>query len=222
MLAERPGSPTLAAGLGTTLAGLRAMAGRFDEARTLYAESVSVYEEFGLRFRRAVRTIVGAEIETLAGDLDAAERELRTGYSMLEEMGERGVRSTVAGFLADVLSLKGNDGDAHTFVEIARETAAETDVVPQVLWRRALARTLARRGDAEGAEELVRCALVLGEETDFLGLRAGTLIAVGTVLREAGRSEEAAASVDQARELYVRKGNIAAIQVAGAEQESAA
>ena len=33
---------------------------------------------------------------------------------------------------------------------IARETAAESDVVPQVLWRRALARTSARRGDARG------------------------------------------------------------------------
>ncbi len=133
------------------------MEGRFAEARTLYAESVAVYEEFGLRFRRAVRAIVGAQIESLAGDLAAAERELRTGHSMLEEMGERGARSTLAGCLADVLSLQGNDVEAEHFVEIARETAAETDVMPQVLWRRALARD-DRRGAAisQAAEELAR------------------------------------------------------------------
>ena len=63
------GTPTFEAGLATTLAGLHAMEGRFPEARELYADSVAVYDEFGLRFRRAVRTIVGAQIETLAGDL---------------------------------------------------------------------------------------------------------------------------------------------------------
>ena len=90
LLADAPGAPTFEAGLGTWLAGLRAMEGHFTEARALYADSVAVYQEFGLRFRRAVRSIVGAQIESLAGDLAAAERELRTGYSMLEEMGESG------------------------------------------------------------------------------------------------------------------------------------
>ena len=115
LLTETPGSPTFEAGLATTLAGLRAMEGRFEEARKLYADSVAVYQEFGLRFRRAVRSIVGAQIETLAGDLVAAERELRTGYAMLEEMGERGVRSTLAGFLAEVLSMRGDDDEAEGF-----------------------------------------------------------------------------------------------------------
>ena len=87
LLEEHPAAPTFEAGLGTTLAGLHAMEGSFVEARRLYADSIAVYEEFGLRFRRAVRSIVGAQIEALAGDLDAAERELRTGYAMLEEMG---------------------------------------------------------------------------------------------------------------------------------------
>ena len=139
-------APTFEAGLATTLAGLRAMEGRFDEARELYADSVAVYEEFGLRFRRAVRSIVGAQIETLAGDLEAAERELRTGYAMLEEMGERGVRSTLAGFLAECSRPQGQRRRGGAIRAIARETAAETDVVPQVLWRRALARTTSRRG----------------------------------------------------------------------------
>ena len=221
LLAETPRAPTFEAGLATTLAGLRAMEGRVEEARSLYAESIAVYQEFGLRFRRAVRAIVGAQIETLAGDLAAAERELRTGYSMLEEMGERGARSTVAGCLADVLSLRGDDDEAEHFAGIAKKTAAETDVMPQVLWRRALARVAARRGDATAAEALARSAVGLAEATDSLDLHAGTLVALADVLTEAGRDADAAAAVADAHALYVRKGNVAALQAAPAGESAA-
>jgi class 3 adenylate cyclase/tetratricopeptide (TPR) repeat protein len=215
LLAESSGAPTFEAGIATTLAGLRAMEGRFAEARDLYARSIAVYEEFGLRFRRAARAIVGAQIETFAGDLAAAEDELRTGYAMLEEMGESGVRSTLASLLADVLSLRANDAEAERFVDLTRGTAAESDVMPQVLWRRALARTTARRGDATGAEGLGRAAVTLASATDSLDLRAGTLAAFAEVLAEAGRDEEAAASAEEARALYELKGNVAANQIAG-------
>ena len=220
LLAETPASPTFEAGLATTLAGLRAMEGRFAEARELYADSVAVYEEFGLRFRRAVRAIVGAQIESLAGDLDAAASELRTGYALLEEMGERGARSTLAGCLADVLSSQAHDDEAERFVEVTRETAAETDVMPQVYWRRALARTTLRRGDATGAEELAREAVALAGGTDSLDLRAGTLVALGEVLRELGKGAEASISLKEARALYALKGNLAAAQVTEPAPES--
>jgi ATP/maltotriose-dependent transcriptional regulator MalT len=191
------------------------MEGRFDEARELYTSSIAVYEEFGLRFRRAARALVGAQIEVFAGDLAAAEEELRTGYSMLEEMGESGVRSTLASLLADVIALRGNDAEADRFVEITRSTAAESDVMPQVLWRRALARATVHRGDVLEAERLARDAVALADATDSLDLRAGTLAALAEVLGEAGRNDEAAASLGAARALYERKGNLAAIQVAG-------
>jgi class 3 adenylate cyclase/tetratricopeptide (TPR) repeat protein len=215
LLAEAPGAPTFEAGIATTLAGLRAMEGRFVEARELYADSIAVYHEFGLRFRRAARAIVGAQIEVFAGDLAAAEEELRTGYAMLEEMGESGVRSTLASLLADVMSLRGNDVEAERFVEITRGTAAESDVMPQVLWRRALARTIGRRGDATEAERLARDAVALADTTDSLDLRAGTIAALGEVLLEAGRDEEASASTEEARALYELKGNLAATRVVG-------
>jgi class 3 adenylate cyclase/tetratricopeptide (TPR) repeat protein len=211
LLEETPGSPTFEAGLATTLAGLRAMEGRFEDARKLYGDSIAVYEEFGLRFRRAVRCILGAQIEGLAGDLVAAEHELRVGYAMLEEMGERAVRSTVAGFLADVLALGEHDAEAERFIAITRDTAAESDVVPQVLWRRASARTAARRGEHATAEELCRAAGALADATDFPDLRAGTLVALGDVLGGAGRPEDATAALEAARTLYEQKGNIAAL-----------
>ena len=223
LLAEASGvptSPTFEAGIATTLAGLRAMEGRFAEARELYASSIAVYQEFGLRFRRAARAIVGAQIEVFAGDLPAAEEELRIGYAMLEEMGESGVRSTIAGLLADVLSLEGRDGEAERFVEITRATASDTDVMPQVLWRRARARTSVRRGDGVAAEDLARSAVELAGATDFLDLRAGSLVALGEVLRDTGRAADASASLDEARSLYELKGNLAATRAADAARQT--
>jgi hypothetical protein len=191
------------------------MEGRFGQARELYADSVAVYHEFGLRFRRAVRSMFGAQIEWLAGDLHAAEHELRNGYTMLEEMGERGARSTVAAMLADVLAVRGDDVEAERFVEIVRDTAAETDVMPQVLWRRAVARTAARRGDRDAAESFARASVALAETTDCLDLCAGSLVALAEVAEGA---DEAAARLDQARQLYETKGNIPAVQGIAARQ----
>jgi hypothetical protein len=71
---------------------------------------VALHEEIGLRFRRTVRRLAGAEIERLAGDLAAAEAELRTGYEALEAMGESGVRPVFAAYLAEVLLSRGGAG----------------------------------------------------------------------------------------------------------------
>ena len=119
----------------------------------------------------------------------------------------------LAGLLADVLSAQGQDVEADRFVNITRDTASATDVMPQVLWRRSLARTTARRGDTATAEELARSAVALAGKTDFLDLRASSLISLGEVLRDAGKDTESAASLDEAREVYARKGNLAALRV---------
>ena len=69
------------AGLGalTTLAALNAMKGDFPTAREQWGEAARRYEELGLRFRRASRSLIGAQIELLAGDPQAAADELRFG-----------------------------------------------------------------------------------------------------------------------------------------------
>ena len=213
LLADAPGTPTFEAGIATTLAGLRSMEGRFEQARELYAGSVAVYEEFGLRFRRAVRSIIGAQIEWLAGDLAAAETELRTGYSMLEEMGESGARSAVAAVLADVLSAQGDDAEAERFVRVTRESAAETDVWAQVLWRRALARTTARSGHATEAQ--ASRAAPSSSPRGRMPSTCGQARSSRSERCSATRARSAVASVamEEARTLYGRKGNLAALQL---------
>ena len=202
--------PGIEAALGTTLAALQAMEGRIDEARTLYAESIDVYERLGLHFSRAARSHLGAQIELLAGAPREAARELRDANATLEAMGERGVRSTLAGFLADVLCGLGEDDEADRLAAFTEEAAGSTDVVPQVLWRRVRARLRARAGDHGDARDLAQDAAERAAATDYLDFRGDTMLALAEVLAATSQNEAASAAVAEARDFYERKGNVVA------------
>jgi class 3 adenylate cyclase/tetratricopeptide (TPR) repeat protein len=202
--------PGIEAALGTTLAALQAMEGRIAEARRLYADSIHVYERLGLDFSRAARSHLGAQIELLAGDPERAARELREANATLEAMGERGVRSTLAGFLADVLCGLGEDDEADRLAAFTEEAAGSADVVPQVLWRRVRARMRARAGDHGTALALAEDAAERAAATDYLDFRADTLLALAEVQGSAGESDAASTALAEAKRLYERKGNIVA------------
>ena len=209
-LTEVAGDRSLEAAIGNTLAGLRAMRGDFDEARELWTGARSLYEELGLNVRRAARSVIAAQIETLAGDDKAAETELRWAYETLERMGEKGARASIAAFLAESIYRQGRDDEALVFTAITEELAADDDLEPQVLWRSVRAKVLVKRGDRAQAEELAREAAELVEDTDFPELRAIAFLSLAEVLESAGASVEADQLVGQARETYERKGNVVA------------
>jgi class 3 adenylate cyclase/tetratricopeptide (TPR) repeat protein len=209
-LTEVTGDRSVEAAVGNSLAGLRAMRGDFEEARKLWAAARKQYEELGLNFRRAARSAIAAAIETLAGDDEAAERELRWAYETLERMGEKGARASIAAVLGETLYNEGRDDEAARFTEITEELAAADDLVPQALLRSVRAKVLARRGELDQAEDLARDAVALVESTDFPDLQAGTFLSLAEVLESAGKTEEAARLTDRARELYERKGNVVA------------
>jgi tetratricopeptide (TPR) repeat protein len=207
-LREQTRGPAVGAAVGAPLAALYAMEGRIEDARALYGESAEAYDRLGLRFRRAATSYLGAHIEALGGDLEAAALELRSGYQTLEEMGERGVRSTLAGFLADTLALLGRLEEAESRAAFTAEAAGRADLVAQVLWRRARARICAAREDYTRAAELVGEAARLVERTDHLDFRADTLAAVGDVLAAGHDDVGAALAREEALALYERKGNV--------------
>ena len=60
----------------------------------------------------AASALAYGDIELLAGDYEAAERELRDGSEALERMGERGYRSSVAAFRARALYGQGRLNEA--------------------------------------------------------------------------------------------------------------
>jgi hypothetical protein len=133
---------------------------------------------------------------------------LTAGYETLAEMGEHGVRSTLAGFLADILSALGALEEAEQFAAFTEHTAGAGDTVAQVLWRRARARLEARNGDRESALLLAREAVDRAALTDYLDFHADTLLTLAEVLSASGEDGAAASALDEATRLYDQKGNI--------------
>jgi class 3 adenylate cyclase/tetratricopeptide (TPR) repeat protein len=203
------GDVEVRAGIASTLAGLHAMQGQFDEARTLAEEGRAIYEELGLRYMLAgEHSFASGSIELLAGDPAAAVRELRWGYNALEQMGERGTRSTLSAFLAQALVEQGEYLEAIEFSKISEETGAAADVVTQAVWRAARAGALVQMGDVSNAELLAEEAVSLATGTDFLDLHGTTLLVLAGVLRAAGDSGAAPLLVERARQAFERKGNL--------------
>jgi class 3 adenylate cyclase/tetratricopeptide (TPR) repeat protein len=202
-LRESEGDRMFTASILSSLAVLLAMRGEFGEARSQWGEAQGLWGELGMLHRRAIMAIDASQIELLAGDAGAAERELREGYRMLEEIAEIHVRPTVAAYLAAVLAQERRSAEAEEFADFAESHAWEDDIVTQVMWRVARAQILG----AAHAERLAREAVDLAAPTDFLELQAAAQLALARLLHEAD-SPEAAAAAAQARAIYERKGNV--------------
>jgi class 3 adenylate cyclase/tetratricopeptide (TPR) repeat protein len=206
-LRESEDDRLLTASILSSLAVLLAMRADFDEARTQWARAQALWDALGMAHHRAVRAIDASAIELLAGDAEAAERELRTGYDMLVEIGDVHLRPMLAAYLAAVLVEEGNLGDADELASYAESHSWEDDIVTEVMWRVARAPIRVRAGSTAEAERLARGAVDLAAPTDFLELQATALLALARVLRQRG-SPEAATVAAEAQAVYERKGNI--------------
>jgi predicted ATPase/class 3 adenylate cyclase len=201
---------SLVAGIRSLLSGLRAKEGRFEEARRLAAESKRIFADLGRPLAAAAAAMEFGEVELWAGDAPAAERELRSGYDVLERFGEDYWRATVATLLAEAALVQGRPDEAWRWTEIGQELSAGDDVDVQVRWRAVRAKVLAGRGDHDTAARLAGEAVELAKATDFLGLRGEALVALAEVHRLGGRRAAAVAALDEALALYQRKGDLVA------------
>jgi tetratricopeptide (TPR) repeat protein len=150
-----------------------------------------------------------ARVELLAGDAEAAERELRADDAALAAIDERYFRSTIVAMLAGVLASRGLREEAEQAVVIARELADEDDVASQVLWRTAHARLLADASEGELATDAAERAVEIATEGDDIELLADAKAALGEVLWQLGRQESAEPPLREALALYERKEDIA-------------
>ncbi|HEU4399874.1 MAG TPA: AAA family ATPase [Actinomycetota bacterium] len=194
------------AGILRALARLEAKRGRFPEARALLAQGTVIVEELGQRFNLAAFALTSGEIEALAGELAAAEHQLRLASELFGRLEDKWSISVVAPNLAEVLHLQGRNEEARRLTEEA-EAAAEPEIPEQFLWRKARARVLAVQGASEEAERLAREAVDLAAQTDHLEEHADTLMTLAEVLGQAGRAAEAAPALRDALRLYQQKGN---------------
>ena len=213
--------------LRTSLLGaegvLAAMQGNFDRGRALCAEADSVSRDHGLDALHArFADRLGGMIGILEGRPADAVQALQRACEDLERIGELGYLSSHAPELAEALCRVGRDREA---LEVTERWSAPRLTVPedahaQASWRSVRGKLLARGGDLEEGERLVREGSVIAEGTDYLNLRAQVWADLGEVLRLAGRTDEAAKASGQALRLYDEKGNAAAARLMAEETVS--
>jgi class 3 adenylate cyclase/tetratricopeptide (TPR) repeat protein len=207
IMAQARGDPVLVATLLPPIAGLHALNGDFEEARSLYLTARARFEEFGLRTALGALPLYSGPIELLAGDAIAAERELRGGCDVLEIIGDRSRLSTALAFLAQALYAQGRSDDAETAALDATAAATPHDSYTHVVGLGTRALVLAGAGNYADADQLGRKGIDLAGATDSTNLVGDAFLVLSEVSAAAGSYPEAARHAVTALRRYREKGN---------------
>lgn len=211
IVARARGDKKVTASALTARATFEAGQGRFDEARQSVGRARALLEEVALVVWLAGPLAQFAGwVELLAGDPEAAERELRWGYDKLRDIGELSWLSTTEALLADAVYLTGRPEEAEELSLAAEQSAGAEDRYSHAIVRCVKGKILVGRGDVDAGARLAGEAVALADETDFSDLRWHTRIGYAGALRSAGRVEEASAVLAEAAEIAARKGNLVA------------
>ena len=74
--------------------------GEFEIGRAQLERAADLCDELGLTLQRAFVSMGSGELELMAGEFPAAERVLRQGHQLLEQIREKSYLSTMAALLA--------------------------------------------------------------------------------------------------------------------------
>src|SRR5262249_39667117 len=118
--------------------------------------------------------------------------------------------STVTCDLGEAVYRQGRYDEALALSEEAERLAAPDDVMSHFKWRGLRAKVLARQGQFDEADTLVRGAVELGRATDYLNDMAVTMASLAEVRELADKPGEARAAREEALELFQKKRNLAA------------
>ncbi len=177
--------------------------GRFDVARDKLERSKAICRELGIAYGLAEAHMAGAQMELLAGDAPAAERELRAAIDLATEMGAGRYVALYRTRIAHVLLAQGRDEDARVELEQAREVSADA-----AAWKSARARIHARRGELEEAVALAREAERATADSDDITAQAEILVDLAEVLGASADADGAAQALAEAVRLHEEKGNV--------------
>jgi tetratricopeptide (TPR) repeat protein len=203
---EATESPLVQAKTRLILAGMHGMAGDTDLARELFAEGSEAIEELGLLVSLATGRQISGMVELLAGEPDAAERELRAGFDSLREMGQLGFAVGGAVFLARALIELDRPDEVERLAAFVERSAPADDDVAQAHRELLLARVAAIRGEAGGSVQPCREAAEALDRTDDLRTRGDARVDLAAVLSSAGDDNASRAELEEAARLYELKG----------------
>jgi class 3 adenylate cyclase/tetratricopeptide (TPR) repeat protein len=195
-------------------AELLAARGDFVAARELLDESAAIMAGLGVEMVLSLYRWTYGAIDALAGRWAEAAAVLRDLHEDLVGTDERWAIAGIGTLLGEVLLEQGATDEARARVEVARQHAAPRSIYYQAWWRRAWGRLEARAGRYADGELLVREALSMLEDSDWLYFKSQTEMALADVLRRAGREPEALEAAARALALCDAKGHRAgALQV---------
>jgi tetratricopeptide (TPR) repeat protein len=177
--------------------------GDIEGGRAKLERSKEICRELGIAYGLAEAHMAGAELEVLAGDLPAAEHELRDAIAVAERMNAEHYVALYRLRLARVLNDQGRHEEAS--VELDGASAHYAGSAP---WKVVRARVLAARGAVNEAVALAREAVEMDVDRDNLTEWALTLVDLSEVLRSAGDREGAEDALERAIALNEEKGNV--------------
>jgi tetratricopeptide (TPR) repeat protein len=184
--------------------------GDFDEARRYLADAMEINEELGIVISAASLHMEIGYMELNARNLEAAERELRTGWEELGELGEEGIRSTMGALLAEALVRRGRLDEAEAVVGEAERVGVDDDFVTVAQVSLVRGYVASQRGDHEQAIGLARRALAIVDDSEYVPLHAEFRIGLAEVLLAAGQTVEAAMLLTEAIAIAERKEDLVA------------
>ncbi|MEX2293978.1 MAG: adenylate/guanylate cyclase domain-containing protein [Acidimicrobiales bacterium] len=207
LIERAQGSSATEVAIRASIGALEAMRGNFEVAREVFRCCKAIGEEFSLGPTVAGLSLLSGPVEVLAGDDDAAVRELRAGCEALEGYGQTGVLSTAAALLARTLERQGDLLAAERWTGLSERTAAPDDTASQIYSRGVRARLLARSGRLADAQSVAAEGVAIAQRTDFLVMHGEVLVDFGAVLHAGGDAVGAADAREQARRLFAAKGH---------------
>ena len=195
------------AGTEDPLGWLEAICGDFDEARRICGDSITVFDELGMRPSASHSRSWAGLVELLARDYPAAESHLRLALgSHVEQQFQAGMRFDAA-LLAEVLYQQERYREAEDLVETESRAEGGTPEDRARLGSVA-AKLAARRGDRREAESLVLEALALADTAWPLEVRGDVRLDLAEVLLLDGRPKEAAVAAEEALRIFEKRGNV--------------
>jgi tetratricopeptide (TPR) repeat protein len=186
---------------------IHARLGDFELGREMLERSKAICRDLGIAYGLCEAGMAGSEMEVLAGDLTAAERELREVIDIASGMEAAHYVTLYRVRLARVLNDQGRHEEAGVLLDEAATLYRDTP-----WWTSNCARVLSARGKLDEAVALARAAAAQeGGDADITAV-AQTLVDVSEVLLAAGDRAGAEAALTEAIALNEEKGNIVPAQ----------
>ncbi|WP_328296637.1 helix-turn-helix transcriptional regulator [Streptomyces sp. NBC_00435] len=190
-LAPQVSDPALVAGMHRQVARTFLTEGRVADADASLAKAQAIYGQLQLRTDLAHCHWMRGYVQAQNGELEAAERELRTARGMLSAGRAVLYTAQVEVELADVLRRLGRYGEAAGLLSALLELGDSHGAVHAGGAHRLLGLMAQERGETEAAEEHYVQALALLERSGASGDLADLCRLLGDLLRRAGRTEAA-------------------------------